>query len=67
MKPMKYKELIRLISSYGAKYHRNGKGSHDIYILGSKTACIPAHRVISSGTLRDIFRNLDIDYKNLAS
>ena len=67
MKPMKYKQLIKLLSSFGVKYVRSGKGSHDIYALGAKTACIPAHRVVSAGTLRGIFKSLDIDYKDLAS
>jgi predicted RNA binding protein YcfA (HicA-like mRNA interferase family) len=65
MKSMKHKDLMKLLKKYNVEFVRQGKGSHEIYRIGTKTASIPSHKIMSPGTLRDIFKLLDINYKEL--
>lgn len=65
MTSMKFKDLERLLYSQGAQPVREGKGSHMIWRKGNLTASVPRHRLVSAGSLRDIFKHLGIDYKGL--
>lgn len=64
MKAIRHSEVISRLSSLGLELVRQGKGSHAIYKLNDKTACIPNHKELSPGTLRDILKCLQLD-KNL--
>lgn len=64
MSAMKYRDLIKYLESLGAVMVRRGKGSHVVYRLGNKQTIIPKHsHGVPAGTLRDIFKQLGIDYK----
>jgi predicted RNA binding protein YcfA (HicA-like mRNA interferase family) len=62
MKELRYKDLVKLLEAAGAVKIREGKGSHQIWKRGNLTASVPNHRVVSPGTLRDIFKMLQIKY-----
>lgn len=40
---MKCNEFIRLIKKNGWKFHRQGKGSHEIWVKDGKQETIPNH------------------------
>lgn len=65
MKPMKFKDLERVLVKQGAQAVRSGKGSHQIWKRGSMTAAVPLHRLVSPGTIRDIMKCLGIDFRTL--
>lgn len=64
MKHTKLKDVQRFLISQGAVPIRQ-KGSHQIWKLGEKTAPLAIRNEISPGSLRDILRNLGINYKGL--
>ena len=53
---MKFKDLHRLLMSRGYMIVRESK--HHVYSNGHNTIAVPHTRVVSTGTLRDIFKML---------
>jgi len=53
---MKFKELHRILNSCG--YFIIRESGHHIYSNGYRSIAVPHHRLISSGCLRDIFKQL---------
>ena len=51
---MKFKELHRYLNSRGYSIIR--ESGHHIYSNGVRSIAVPHHKVISDGTLRDIFK-----------
>jgi predicted RNA binding protein YcfA (HicA-like mRNA interferase family) len=40
---LKYNEFLRKVKKSGWAFHRQGKGSHEIWIKNGKTVSIPNH------------------------
>jgi predicted RNA binding protein YcfA (HicA-like mRNA interferase family) len=58
---MRLRDVVNKLESLGAVRVRAGKGSHEIWKLGDKTAVVPLHREVSPGVLRDIQKFLGLD------
>ncbi|MDF1487392.1 type II toxin-antitoxin system HicA family toxin [Tessaracoccus sp. HF-7] len=58
VKPQKYRDVTRFLSSQGWRLLRSGKGSHEIWGDTESGACIsvPAHGEVSAGVIRQIVR-----------
>ena len=67
MKSMKHRDLLKKLKKLGVEKVREGKGSHTIYQRGDKQASIPAHKIVSPGSLRDIYRNLGLSDKEIVA
>jgi predicted RNA binding protein YcfA (HicA-like mRNA interferase family) len=60
----KYKEVARKLHTFGYSYHRQGKGSHEVWRHSESGGVIlvPHHsRDMPEGTLRAILREAEID------
>ncbi|MDX6443012.1 MAG: mRNA interferase HicA [Blastocatellia bacterium] len=60
---MKRIDLVRHLEEFGCEFVREGK-QHTLYInrLTRKSAAVPRHRDIPTGTVRSICRSLDIRF-----
>ncbi len=66
MKPMKKKDFVKFLKKNGAKFKRQGKGDHEIYVKGDKSGSVPDHKVVSPGVIRNVCQSLEIDYRDVA-
>jgi predicted RNA binding protein YcfA (HicA-like mRNA interferase family) len=60
----KYKEVARKLRTFGYAYHRQGKGSHEVWrhTESGRVILVPHHsRDMPEGTLRAILREAEID------
>jgi predicted RNA binding protein YcfA (HicA-like mRNA interferase family) len=53
-KPLKQKELIRIVEAAGFIMIRSGE--HKVYKKGNVTLCVPHSRTISSGVVHQAFK-----------
>ena len=62
MKPLTYREVIKKARKAGFVFRRSTSGTHEIWWNDKtkKTCVIPHHKEISSGTLRNILRQMDL-------
>lgn len=63
--PMSYRDVIRKVRKAGFGFRRATGGTHEIWWneKSRKTAVIPHHHEISSGTLRSIVHQMGISDK----
>ena len=61
---LKYPELARKLKTYGFRFYRSGKGSHEIWVRDKdgKVIPVPHHKgkAIKKGTIRAIIRELGV-------
>lgn len=59
---MKYSEFLKLAKKNGWKLHRQGKGSHEIWIKDGKTIAIPNHgsKEIPTGLEKSLRKEMGI-------
>lgn len=62
---MKFKVLHKLLNQRGYFIVRESK--HHIYSNGARNVIVPHHKIISDGTLRDIFKSLYPNNPQLAN
>jgi len=60
----RYREIVRILKSFGFEFHRQASGSHEIWFnqTTKKFTTIPNHAgSMPEGTLRAILKQADID------
>ena len=70
LSPISYERLIKKLKKIGFEFHRQGKGSHEIWIKNDKCLPIPKHKGkdISKGMLKAILNEIPLsieDFNNL--
>jgi len=62
MRPLPYKQVIKKARRAGFVFRRATSGTHEIWWSekAKKTCVIPHHKEISSGTLRNIIKQMGI-------
>ena len=68
IKPMKVREIIRILNKHGFKFLRTGR--HDVYYNEEKNITVPvptSHGVISKGVIQSLIRQIGISREEFLS